>query len=100
MADPTRSDDLHALRNLIQEAHLAVSTIDLPQGRGERAVELLASALSLCEDLIADPPAAQSHAAILGKKGGARTAERGPEYFREIGLKRRTRSGGRPKSSL
>ncbi len=33
----------------------------------------------------------------LGKLGGQKTAERGPEYFAEIQAKRHTRGGGRPK---
>lgn len=32
-----------------------------------------------------------------GRKGGSKTAERGPEYFRKIAAMRKTRSGGRPK---
>ena len=92
MADPTRSDDLYALRNLIQEAHLTVFTVDLPQGRGKRTAELLASALALAEDLIAAPPAAS-----MGRSGGLKTAERGAEFYRQIAAKRKTRSGGRPR---
>lgn len=94
MAEPNRSDDLHTLRNLIEEASLVVTSIDLPQGRGKRATELLASALALCEDLIAAPPAAS-----IGRLGGLKTAERGPEYYRGIAAKRTTRAGGRPKVS-
>jgi hypothetical protein len=36
-------------------------------------------------------------AVALGKKGGKRTARRGPEYYRELQAKRKTRGGGRPK---
>ena len=32
-----------------------------------------------------------------GRKGGTKTAERGPEYFRQIAAMRKTRGGGRPK---
>ena len=32
-----------------------------------------------------------------GRKGGTKTAERGPEYFRQIAAMRKTRAGGRPK---
>jgi hypothetical protein len=32
-----------------------------------------------------------------GRKGGLKTAERGPDYFRQIAAKRKTRAGGRPK---
>ena len=36
----------------------------------------------------------------LGRKGGKKTAERGPEYFAAIQAKRGTRGGGRPKGPL
>lgn len=32
-----------------------------------------------------------------GRKGGSKTAERGPEYFKKIAAMRKTKSGGRPK---
>jgi hypothetical protein len=32
-----------------------------------------------------------------GRKGGRKTAERGPEYFRRIAAMRKTKAGGRPK---
>jgi hypothetical protein len=34
-----------------------------------------------------------------GRKGGTKTAERGPEYFREIAAMRKTRAGGRPRKN-
>src|ERR1035438_580521 len=34
----------------------------------------------------------------LGKLGGQKTAERGPEYYAEINAKRKIRAGGRPRS--
>ncbi|ACO33987.1 MULTISPECIES: P63C domain-containing protein [Acidobacterium] len=37
-------------------------------------------------------------AAELGKRGGKKTAERGPEYYAEIQAKREKRGGGRPKN--
>ncbi|MCU1300233.1 MAG: hypothetical protein JWQ87_517 [Candidatus Sulfotelmatobacter sp.] len=36
-------------------------------------------------------------AAELGRLGGQKTAERGPEYYAKIQAKRQTRAGGRPK---
>jgi hypothetical protein len=33
----------------------------------------------------------------IGRKGGTKTAERGPEYFAKIAAMRKTRGGGRPK---
>ncbi len=94
-AKESREVDMQALRNLIDEAHAVISTIDLPQGRAKRAAKLLESALSLTDDLIAIPPAAVT----LGQRGGLKTAERGSEYFRQIASKRKTKSGGRPKRS-
>jgi len=88
-----RERDLHALRNLIDEAHAVISTADLPQDRTKRATKLLSSALALTDDLIALPSTAVS----LGQRGGQKTAERGPDYFRKIAAKRKTHAGGRPK---
>jgi hypothetical protein len=34
-----------------------------------------------------------------GRKGGSKTAERGPDYFRQIAAMRKTRAGGRPRKS-
>ena len=88
-----RERDLHALRNLIDEAQTVISTIDIPQGRGKRAIKLLDSALSLTDDLIALPSTAVS----LGQRGGQKTAQRGSEYFKKIAAMRKTQTGGRPK---
>jgi hypothetical protein len=60
--------------------------------RARRAHELLGTALKLAEHLAAEKPAA-----VLGAKGGKKTAERGPEYFKKIAAMRKTRAGGRPK---
>jgi hypothetical protein len=38
--------------------------------------------------------------AKIGKKGGTKTAERGPDYFRQIAAMRKTRAGGRPKKQV
>jgi hypothetical protein len=88
-----RELDLRALRNLIDEAHAVVSTIELPQGRARRAAQLLTSALALTDDLIAIPPAAVT----LGQRGGLVTAKRGSDYYRKIASKRKTHGGGRPR---
>src|ERR1035438_1586356 len=37
-------------------------------------------------------------AAELGRLGGQKTAQRGPEYYAEIQSKRQVRAGGRPKN--
>jgi hypothetical protein len=86
--------ELEALRNLIVEAHAIVSTSDLPEGRSQRATEVLGAAISLAEDLLTRAPAA-----MLGKRGGTKTAERGPEYFKQIAGMRKTNAGGRPRKA-
>lgn len=85
--------DLRALRNMIDEAHRILATTTLPEGRSERAYELLTAAVALADDLLS-----QSPAATLGKKGGKATAKRGAEYYRQISAMRKTHAGGRPPS--
>ena len=34
-----------------------------------------------------------------GRMGGSKTAERGPDYFRQIAAMRKTRAGGRPRKN-
>lgn len=91
-AENDRERDLHTLRNMIDAAHVLLETTELPDGRSQRAQEILTSALSLADDLIETSPAA-----ALGAKGGKKTAERGPDYYRKIAGMRKKRAGGRPK---
>jgi hypothetical protein len=88
--------ELTALRNMIAEADLILSTTDLPEGRAVRCRELLASAKALADDLLAR---AKAPAAALGRMGGSVTAKRGPEYFRQLAAKRKTLGGGRPRKT-
>ncbi|HWR36835.1 MAG TPA: hypothetical protein VN622_13295 [Clostridia bacterium] len=69
-----------------------MTTISLPEGRATRALELLTAADALADQLLKTPPAVQ-----LGKKGGQKTAERGPDYYAKIAAMRKTRRGGRPR---
>jgi hypothetical protein len=82
---------LKTLRNLIGEAQALLSTTELPEGRSQRAHELLTAAVHLADDLLEESPAA-----TLGAKGGKVTAKRGSEYFRQIAAKRKSFKGGRP----
>jgi len=84
--------DLKALRNMIAEAETILTTTTLPQGRSERARELLGTAVKLADHLLTEKPAA-----VLGAKGGKKTAERGSDYFKKIATMRKRRAGGRPK---
>ena len=92
---PSSRTELKALKNLISEAELILSTTELPQGRAPRCRELLRAALALVDDLIGQTR--MNAAAVLGKKGGASIAKRGPDYFRQLAAKRKTRGGGRPR---
>jgi hypothetical protein len=96
---PSDRASLQALKNIIVEVDLILETTpDLPQNRTGRSRELLLAALALTDDLISENSKAdKSHAAALGRKGGSRIAERGPEYFRQLAAKRKTRAGGRPR---
>ena len=80
--------------NLISEARNILSTTTLPEGRSERACELLSAAVRLADDLLSVSPAA-----ALGKKGGTKTAQRGPDYFRQIAAMRKENKGGRPRKT-
>ena len=88
-----KRNDLRSLRNLISEAQNLLTTTTLPEGRSQRAHELLTAAVHLADDLLE-----QSPAATLGKKGGKTTAKRGPDYYRKIAAMRKTHAGGRPPS--
>ena len=92
---PSYRVELTALRSLISEAELILSTTALPEGRTERALELLLSAKAISDDLLNQEklPAA----AVLGSRGGTETAKRGSDYFRQLAAKRRTLGGGRPR---
>jgi hypothetical protein len=86
-----KRNDLRSLRNLISEAQTLLMTTTLPEGRSQRANELLTAAVHLADDLLQESPAA-----TLGAKGGKQTAKKGSEYFRQIAAKRKSFKGGRP----
>jgi hypothetical protein len=87
---------LTTLRKLISETDLILATTDLPEGRTARCRELLASAIALADDLIAQSKPSPA-AAALGRKGGSVTAQRGSDYFRQLAARRKSHGGGRPR---
>lgn len=87
---PRNKTDLKALRGMIAEAQSLLSTTTLPEGRSERALEILNAAVKLADSLLEVSPAA-----ALGKRGGLTTAKRGPEYYARIASMRKTKAGGR-----
>ena len=94
---PSQQSDLKALRNLLEQARKIVSSDPIPPGGRKRAAELLDAAVSLSNALVRSKQPLD--AAILGKRGGEKTAQRGPEYFAKIAAMRKTRGGGRPRKS-
>jgi hypothetical protein len=90
-------DSLKALKNLISETDLLISTTDpLPENRTPRCRELLRAALALADDFATQ--ARMPAATAMGHKGGSETARKyGSEHFRQLAAKRKTRVGGRPR---
>jgi hypothetical protein len=83
---------------MVAEAKLILDTTTLPEGRSQRAQELLGASVELMDLLLAVKPAA-----MLGAKGGRSTAkkmtEKDPDYYKRIAAMRKTRAGGRPRKS-
>lgn len=93
----SKRTELQALKRLIVQADEIVSSPELLKSSVPRCREVLQSALAITDDLIKQATP-QAIAAQLGSKGGAVTAKRGSEYFRQLAGKRKTFGGGRPKS--
>jgi hypothetical protein len=94
---PSNRAELTALKNLISEADLLLTTSPLPENRSGRAHELLTAALALVDDL---SRGLKNPAATFGAKGGKATAQKhGSEHFRQLAAQRKTRGGGRPKKA-
>ena len=96
---PSNRTELKALKNLITDADLILSTTDpLPENRTPACRELLKTALALTDDLIKQARHMTPAAALLGHKGGSTTARRhGPEHYRQMAAQRKTHAGGRPR---
>jgi len=90
-----KHSDVRALKNLVDQAYLVVSTDPIPRGGIESIRENLDAARRLARLLLVKPE--KSAAVELGERGGKKTAERGPEYFSQIASMRKTKAGGRPK---
>lgn len=95
----TNRTELKALRNLITQADLIISTtIPLPENRTPACREALKSALAITNDLIKESRRITPAAALLGSKGGTVTSQRhGPEHYRKMAAQRKTHAGGRPR---
>ena len=95
---PSNRTELKALKQLIFEVDLMLeSTPEFPQDRTGRSRELLRAAIALADDLIEQ--SRMTPTAAMGHKGGSVTAQRGSEHFRQLAARRKTKVGGRPRSS-
>ena len=96
MKKESNRDSIEALKNLLSEADLILSTTTpLPENRTPRCRELLSAALALADDLLKQGDV--TSASALGHKGGSTTARRhGPEHYRMMAAARKTQAGGRP----
>ena len=97
MRNESNRDSIEALKNMLSEVDLILSTADpLPENRTARCRELLASSMALADDLVNQ--GREKPAATLGHKGGSATSARhGAEHYRAMALARKTHGGGRPK---
>jgi hypothetical protein len=95
-----RNESIEALKNLITETDLILSTTALlPENRTPRCRELLGAALALTDDLLAHGQ--ESAAVSLGHKGGSSTARKhGSEHYRQMAAARKTHGGGRPRKEV
>ena len=93
--------ELLALKNLISQADLILSTTDLPENRTAACRELLTAALALSDDLLKESKVSTPAAAVLGRKGGSTTARRhGAEHYRAMAAQRKSFGGGRPRKPV
>ncbi len=100
MKTETNHDSLEALKNMLSETDLILSTTTpLPENRTARCLELLSTALALTDDLLAHGQ--ESPAVSLGQKGGSSTARKhGSEHYRQMAAARKTHGGGRPRKKI
>ena len=97
MRNQSNYGELEALRNMLSETDLILSTTaPLPENRTPRCRELLSAALALADDLLKQEKV--SPAVSLGHKGGSATSQRhGAEHYRQMAAARKTHGGGRPR---
>ena len=67
---------------------------DLPEDKA-KSLKLVNQARAKLEGIAA--ALSQGVGVLFGSRGGTKTAERGPDYYRKIAAMRKTRGGGRPR---
>jgi hypothetical protein len=98
---PVDKASVQALKNILTEIDLLVSTspLPMPQNRTPRCLELTKAALALTDDIMKQTRMAP--AVVLGHKGGSTTSKRhGVEHYRKMAAARQTHGGGRPRKQV
>ena len=95
------SDALSKLHKQLSQAqadiqHVA-SVLTVPLSEADRSACLKRAERAIGRLQLAAATLSENPASLLGRIGGQKTAERGPDYFRKIAAMRTTRGGGRPK---
>ena len=90
-------NSVEALKNILEEIELLVSTADpLSQNRTPACLDLIHTAQALAEDIAKQERVAP--AAAMGRKGGNATSRKlGADHYRRMAAARRTHAGGRPR---
>ena len=99
---PVDKASLQALKNILTEIYLLVSTSPqpMPQNRTPRCLELTHTALALTDDILKQAHSRMAPAVVLGHKGGSTTSQRhGVEHYRMMAAARKTHAGGRPRKA-
>jgi|SRR5271155_526198 len=92
--------DATSVHKLLTQAKDILSSLERPQGSGPtpeeaaKAWKLIDRAEGRISGLITY---LTLQSVERGRKGGSKTAERGPDYYRQIAAMRKTKAGGRPK---
>lgn len=83
-------DDLNVAAGLLRR-------LELGESQRRRCLKLIENALGNLESMTA--ALSGGVGVLFGSRGGQKTAERGPDYYRQIAAMRKTRAGGRPRKA-
>lgn len=81
----TSIEELSVLRNNLDQAHVILRSIELPQGRAQLAVDLIKASLHITDDLLSRKPVADPGSA------GRLDATDKPQHARRLAVASRTR---------
>ena len=84
--------DATSARKLLDKARSILSVLNRPEAQEARF--LIDKAAGHIDGLVTYLTIGPSE---MGRQGGLKTAERGPDYFRQLAAKRKVHGGGRPR---